>query len=403
MNRSATTSAPLRAAALAALALAVAACGREQAATTTTPTAQPATPATAGGAGLEGRLAIVARPGYVERGATDPRFDWTTSFEKETGCKVTVRTAGSSEEMVALVTQGGHDLVIAPGDAAQRLIRAGVVQALDLRRLPSHANLDPRLQQAPALVTAGRHYGTPFQWAPNVLLYSTRVFGSAPESWSVVFEDRRLPDGRYNKGRVQAYGGPLYVADAALFLMGSAPELGIADPYELTEPQYAAALELLRRQRPLVQRYWQDPNLQVQDFTAAAVAASGSWPFQANTLAANGQPVASTIPREGATGWIDAHLLAAKAAHPNCAYRWLEWSLNARVQGDVAAWMGSVPAVPAACQGNALLTDAGCDRNGSGAFERIRFWRLPVAECAQGACVPYERWAEDYAAIVAGR
>jgi putative spermidine/putrescine transport system substrate-binding protein len=394
--------APMRACLLAALALALGACDRQPSGAAPAAPAQSAA-APAAGEGLEGKLSIVARPGYVERGGTDKRFDWTTSFETETGCKVTVRTAGSSDEMVALMTQGGHDLVIAPGDAAQRLVRAGAVQAIDLRRVPSHANVDPRLQQAPWLTSGERHYGTPFQWAPNVLLYGTRVFGAPPESWSIVFEDRRLPDGRYNKGRVQAFAGAMYVADAALYLMATAPELGIVDPYALTEPQYAAVLELLRRQRALVQRYWQDANLQVQDFTDQGVVASGSWPFQANTLVANGQPVASTIPREGATGWADSTLLAAKASHPNCAYKWLEWSLNARVQGDVAAWMGSVPAVPAACKGNALLTDAGCDRNGAQAFEKIRFWRLPVADCAQGACVPYERWAADYAAIVAGR
>ncbi len=164
-------------------------------------------------------------------------------------------------------------------------------------------------------------------------MYNTKTFKSAPTSWSVVFEEQKLPDGKSNKGRVQAYDGPIYIADAALYLMANKPELGIKDPYELNEAQYAAALDLLRKQHPLVQRYWHDANVQVQDFTTEGIVASGSWPFQANTLAANKQPVASTVPAEGATGWADTTMLAANAKHPNCAYKWMEWSLSAEGAG----------------------------------------------------------------------
>ena len=269
--------------------------------------------------------------------------------------------------------------------------------------MPSYANLDERLKESAWHFMDGKHYGVPFQWGPNVLMYNTRVFRTAPASWSVVFEEQKLGDGRSNKGRVQAYDAPIYLADAALYLMARSPELGIRDPYELNEPQYAAVLELLRRQRPLVHRYWHDANVQVQDFTSEGVVASGAWPFQVNTLVANHQPVASVVPQEGATGWAETTMLAKHARHPNCAYQWLEWSLNAKVQGDAAAWLGSVPAVPAACSGNALLGATGCAANGFDKFERIRFWRTPQANCAQGACVPYSRWATDFAAVRAGQ
>lgn len=370
------------------------------------PAAGPAAAAQEAGANpdrLEDQVVIVAPPGHVERGGVDRRYDWVTSFEKETGCKVEVKTAGSSAAAAALVSQGGADLVIAAGDVSLQLIRGGAVQAVDLDRIPSFANVDERLQRAPWHFVEGQHYGTPWQWQPNVLAYDTRAFPSRPRSWAVVFERQMLGDGRSNEGRVQAYGEPIYLADAALYLKSSRPELGIQDPFELTEPQYAAALELLRRQRPLLQRYWRDVNVQVQDFTGAAVVASGSWPFQVRTLVANAQPVASTIPDEGATGRADTTMLATGARHPNCAYRWMEWTLNARVQGDAAAWLGSVPAVPAACEDNALLGDSGCAAHGLDQFGKIHFWRTPEASCAQGQCVPFSRWAGDYATVMEGR
>ncbi|TIU82497.1 MAG: spermidine/putrescine ABC transporter substrate-binding protein, partial [Mesorhizobium sp.] len=96
--------------------------------------------------------------------------------------------------------------------------------------------------------------------------------------------------------------------------------------------------------------------------------------------------------------------LAADAAHPNCAYMWMEHSLSPKVQGDVSAWFGSLPVVPAACKGNELLGDEGCKTNGFDNFEKIKFWKTPVSKCAtQDQCVPYYRWVSDYIGVIGGR
>ncbi len=361
------------------------------------------------GAG-EGQVDIVAWPGYIERGDTDKNYDWVTDFEKKTSCKVNIKTAGTSDEMVALMNEGGFDLVTASGDASLRLISGKRVQPINTDLIPSWKTVDERLQNAPWHTVDGVHYGVPYQWGANVLAYNSKVFPEAPKSWSVVFEEQNLPDGKSNKGRVQAFDGPIYIADAALYLMKKKPELGIKDPYELNEEQYKAALDLLRAQRPLVGRYWHDAFMQIDDFKNEGVVASSSWPFQVNILQADKDamaktPIASTVPEEGATGWADSTMMHADAAHPNCAYMWLEHSVNPKLQGDLAAWFGSVPAVLSACKGNALLTDAGCDTNGVGNFDKIHFWRTPVAKCAsqEAGCVPYYRWVTDMIAVLGGR
>ena len=352
----------------------------------------------------EGQLNIVAWAGYVERGETDKNYDWVTGFEKETGCKVNVKTAATSDEMVALMNEGGFDLVTASGDASLRLIAGGKVQALNLALIPSYSKIDPRLQNAPWHTVDGKHYGVPYQWGGNILMYNTKVFPKAPDSWSVVFEEQTLPDGKSNKGRVQAFDGPIHIADAALYLMTHQPALGIKDPYELNEEQYKASLDLLRKQRQLVGRYWHDAFVQIDDFKNEGVVASGSWPFQANTLIADKQPIATTVPKEGVTGWADTSMVHSEAKNLTCAYQWLEHSLNNKLQGDLASWFGSVPVVPAACEGNALLGPEGCKTNGIDNFDRVYFWRTPVSQCkSQGTCVPYYRWVSDYIAILGGR
>ena len=369
-------------------------------------------PATAFGAEMmtavgdgEGQVNIVAWAGYIERGDTDKNFDWVTKFEADTGCKVSVKTAATSDEMVALMNEGGFDLVTASGDASLRLIAGETVQPINTELVPSWATVDERLQSAPWHTVDGIHYGVPYQWGSNVLMYNTEVFKEAPTSWNVVFEPMDLPDGKANAGRVQAFDGPIYIADAALYLMNHKPDLGIKDPYELNEDQYKAALELLRAQRKIVSKYWHDAFVQMEDFTNEGFVASSSWPFQVNILQSQKKPIASTVPEEGATGWADTTMMHAGAANPNCAYKWLEHSISPKVQGDLAAWFGSVPAVLDACKGNALLTDAGCDTNGLGNFDKIHFWRTPVAKCeSQSAgCVPYYRWVSDYIAVLGGR
>jgi len=349
----------------------------------------------------EGQLDIIAWPGYIERGETDKGYDWVSGFEQRTGCKVNVKTAATSDEMVSLMAKGGYDLVTASGDASLRLVAGKRVQAVNINLIPNWQNVDERLKDAPWHTVDGLHYGTPYQWGPNVLMYNSALFKQAPSSWKLVFEEQTLPDGKSNKGRVQAYDGPIYIADAALYLKASKPELGIDDPYLLNEAQYAATLALLRQQHALVHRYWHDVTVQMNDFKNEGVVASAAWPYQVNALQLEKQPIASVVPVEGATGWADTTMLHAEAKHPNCAYQWMNWSLEPKVQGDLAAWFGSVPAVPGACQGNELLGAEGCKTNGFDNFDKIAFWKTPQAE--GGKYVPYSRWTQDYIAIMGGR
>ncbi|MDP2119917.1 MAG: ABC transporter substrate-binding protein [Hoeflea sp.] len=354
----------------------------------------------------EGQVNIVAWPGYIERGETVKEFDWVTKFEESSGCKVNVKTANTSDEMVALMNEGGFDLVTASGDASLRLIAGKRVQPVNVDLVPSWPEVDDRLKNAPWHTVDGVHYGIPYMWGPNVLMYNTETFkDAAPTSWNVVFEEMDLPDGKTNKGRVQAYDGPIHIADAALYLMTHKPELGIKSPYELNEAQYKEALDLLRVQRTLVGRYWHDAFIQIDDFKNEGVVASGTWPFQVNLLKGDNQPVASVFPEEGVTGWADTTMMHVDAANPNCSYMWMEHTLSSNLPSDLGVWFGANPPVPAACtDGRGMMTAETCTNNGFDNFEKVRFWTTPVTQCeSQGECVPYYRWVSDYIGVIGGR
>ena len=201
----------------------------------------------------EGQLNLIAWAGYAEDGSNDSTADWVTPFEQKTGCQTNVKIGNTSDEMVQLMRTGQYDGVSASGDATLRLIYAGDVAPVNTDLVPNYASISSFLKDKPWNSVDGQMYGIPHGWGANLLMYNIDVVRDAPDSWSAVFDEA----GKY-KGRVTAYDNPIYIADAALYLSKTKPELGIKDPYSLTTEQLDAATELLRKQRENVGEYWSD-------------------------------------------------------------------------------------------------------------------------------------------------
>jgi putative spermidine/putrescine transport system substrate-binding protein len=383
----------------AAAVLAVTACGG-----TSTPTGsnqkQPPTagikPQTTVPTTGEGQLNLVLWDGYADKSWVDP-------FTAATGCKVSQKPAGSSDEMVTLMKDGGggqYDMVSASGDADLRLIYSGDVKPMNTALIPDWSSFQP-LFQAPAFNTInGIHYGISLQWGPNTLLYNTKKFANKPTSWSVLYDPA-------NKGLVTVPDNPIQIADAALYLSKTTPSLGIKDPYELTQKQFDAAVALLKQQRPLIKKYWALATDEISLFQNGDVQVGAAWPYQTIQLKLAGAPVDETIPNEGATGWADTWMLATKAPHPNCAYLWTRWVSTPRVQAEQALSFGETPVNSKACGEMEALQPGSClqyhaSEPGS-YFDTIKFWKTPIATCDDGSnnCIPYLQWQTAWTSITA--
>src|SRR4051794_11135800 len=335
----------------------------------------------------EGKLNLVAWEGY-----TQPQ--WVKPFEKQTGCQVNAKYAGSSDEMVTLMRQGGgsqYDAVSASGDASLRLIAGGDVRPIDPKLIPDYKRFIRALQSPPHNTVGGKHYGISLQWGPNTLLYNTKKVKPAPKSWSALYSAKF-------KGKVTVPDNPIQIADAALYLSKTKPSLGIKDPYELTEAQFKAAVDLLKKQKPLVKKYWASAADEIDLFKNGDALVGASWPYQTNTLQAGKAPVRDLIPREGATGWADTWMISAHAKHPNCAVRWIRWVSTPKVQAQQAISFGETPANTKACAVMNKLSKGSCHQYHAdapaGYFRSIRFWKTPVRDCGNGrsGCVDYTRW-----------
>jgi putative spermidine/putrescine transport system substrate-binding protein len=344
----------------------------------------------------EGQLNLIAWEGYAQP-------EWVKPFEQQTGCVVHAKYAGSSDEMVTLMRQGGgsqYDMVSASGDASLRLISGGDVAPMNVALVPEWNSFIPQLKSPPHNTVKGVHYGISLQWGPNTLLYNTQAVKPAPTSWEAIYSPKY-------KGLVTVPANAIQIADAALYLSKTQPSLGITDPYELTEAQLNAAVSLLKQQRPLIKKYWTAAADEVELFKNGDVVIGAAWPLQTNTLQADKVSAKDLIPVEGATGWADTWMLAAHAKHPNCAYLWTNWVSSPKVQAEQALSFGETPANTKACAYMEQIKKGSCAQYHANApsayFNSIRFWKTPVKNCGNGKedCTDYSTWQQKWTEITA--
>jgi putative spermidine/putrescine transport system substrate-binding protein len=345
----------------------------------------------------EGALSVLAWPGYAEDGSTDKSVDWVTPFEEETGCQVDVKYFGTSDEAVTLMKSGQYDVVSASGDATLRLIAAGDVAPVNTDLIPNYADEWDFLKDRPWNSVNGQMYGVPHGYGANLLMYNTDVVSPEPTSWGAVF------DGAADySGKVTSYDSPIYIADAALYLMKTQPDLGIEDPYALDADQLAAAVDLLTAQREHVGEYWSDYLKEIQAFQTGDSVIGTTWQVIVN-LAEADTPVKAILPEEGATGWSDTWMVGANAEHKNCAYLWMDHVISPEANAAVAEYFGEAPANSKACD---LTSEGFCDSYHAGdeAYaEQIHYWTTPIEQCLDGRtdvkCTTYQDWTQAWTEI----
>jgi putative spermidine/putrescine transport system substrate-binding protein len=346
----------------------------------------------------EGQVNLIAWAGYVEDGSTDPKVDWVSDFEKQTGCQVNTKVGNTSDEMVTLMRTGNYDAVSASGDATLRLIAGGDVAPVNTDLVSNYKDIFPALKNKPWNSVDGVPYGIPHGRGANILMWRTDKVKQAPDSWGAVF-DANSP----YKGKITAYDSPIYIADAALYLKATKPDLKITNPYELDQEQFDAAVDLLKQQRQIVGEYWSDYTKEQAAFTSGDSVIGTTWQVIANLLEADKVPVKVTLPKEGATGWSDTWMVSSKAKHPNCAYMWMNHIVSPKANAQVAEWFGEAPANAKSCAETADKDH--CDTfhaEDEAYFDKVSYWTTPRAECGDdrgSKCKDYSDWVQAWTDI----
>lgn len=350
------------------------------------------------GAG-EGQVNVVAWAGYVENGSTDPKVDWVTGFEKETGCKVNVKNGATSDDMVALMKTGEYDVVSASGDASLRLIYGGDVAPINTELVPNYADVFANLKMQQWNSVNGIAYGIPHGRGANLLAYRTDIVKPAPTSWASVF-DVNSP----YKGKITAYDSPIYIADAALYLMKTQPDLGIKYPYALDQKQFDAAVALIKTQKPLIGEYWGDYLKHVASLKSGGTVLGTTWQVNINLAKSEGTKVEGIKPIEGSTGWSDTWMVSSKAKNPNCAYKWINHIASPAANAAVAEWFGEAPSNAKSCDLTADKAHCTTFHASDDAYWKdVFYWNTPTEACLDGRtdvkCIPYAEWTKAWSSL----
>ena len=351
----------------------------------------------------EGQVSVLAWPGYVEDGTTSPDVDWVTSFETATKCNVTVQTFGTSDEAFTLFQTNPtqYDVISASGDASLRLVAGGFVQPVNVDIIPSYAEIFEDLKNKDYNTVDGVHYGVPHGRGANVLMWRTDEVTPPPTKWAELFD----PTSPY-AGKFSVYDAPIYIADAALVLMSSKPELGIKNPYALDDKQFQAAVDLLKAQKPAVGEYWGDYTKQISSFQNGNTVIGTTWQVIANVLQGSDPavPVEVIKPEEGATGWSDTWMINSKTKNINCAYKFVNHVTSAPINIQIAEYFGEAPGNRNSC---ALATNpdhcAIFHAEDAAYWTDVWYWTTPVAKCLDGrtgvTCKDFAAWVEAWTAI----
>ncbi|MEO5610849.1 MAG: ABC transporter substrate-binding protein [Ornithinibacter sp.] len=347
----------------------------------------------------EGKVSVLAWPGYVEDGSTDPAVDWVSDFEKESGCQVTVKTFGTSDEAVQLMRTGQYDVVSASGDATLRLIAAGDVEPMNTGLVTNYPDIFASLKDKPWNSVNGTMYGIPHGRGANVLMYNTEKVSPAPDSWGAVFDKAGA-----QAGSVTAYDSPIYIADAALYLMASQPALGIKNPYALDTKQLTAAVDLLKAQSPNVSEYWADYLKEVQAFKAGSSTIGTTWQVIANVAKSEGAPIDVVLPKEGATGWSDTWMVGAKSKAKTCSYKFIDHIVSPKANAAIAEYFGEAPGNQKACAETADPNHCTIfHAEDEDYFSKVYYWTTPIEACLDGRtdvkCTDYAAWTKAWTEV----
>ena len=349
----------------------------------------------------EGELNLIIWPGYAERGEVDPAYNWVTPFETETGCKVNTTNMNSSAEGIELMASGLYDGGSFSGNATDRLMASGLVNPVDVSVFEHYGNIFEGLKNKSHNSLNGVPYGVPHGRGPNLLIYNTDTCPTAPTSWDPIWED-----GAKYKDKISIYGYSDFIADAALHLMVKRPELGITNPYQLSQAQFDAAIDLLEVLDANGAQYWGLYTDQMTSFGSGATVVGTTWQFQVNLLQADGRPVAATLPAEGSTGWSDTWMMYFQAKNPNCMLMWMDHMMSPEANGMATVWFGEAATSQQACDFAETLSPGHCElthATDEAYYDKIWYWATPRNDCADQdsatTCVDQATWAEAWTTL----
>ena len=231
-------------------------------------------------------------------------------FEAETGIKVTVTDYDSNDAALAKIEAGGHgfDLVVPTHQYVQIYAEKGLIQKLDLSKVPNHGNIAPEWMNVDW--DPGREYTVPWQWGTTGVAVNTSVYGG-----DINTSDIFLNVPAELKGKINVVPEMNDIVNLAVMWAGGTP--CSEDPEVLKK-----ARDALLAAKPdwISMDYGATEKLSNNDW-----AASVNWNGSTMRARLANSPVAYGYPKEGYPVWMDSVALLSDAQNVDNAYAFLNF------------------------------------------------------------------------------
>lgn len=244
-------------------------------------------------------------------------------FEAETGIKVNYKTYESNEQMYSVLRQGGvnYDVVIPSDYMVSRLIDEDMLAELNFDNIPNYALVDDSLKNM--TYDPENKYSVPYMWGTVGIIYDPGVVGEVT-GWGALFDEA-------NAGQILMFDNSRDAMGIALKYLGYS--LNTTDEAEL-----AAAFDLLKKQKPILQGYVMD---QIFDKLESSEAAIG--PYYAGdylTMLENNPNLKFCIPEEGTNVFVDAMCILKSAENKENAEAFINFMTGAQVSATNSDFIG---------------------------------------------------------------
>lgn len=305
----------------AAIALALAACGKKEESQQAQQTAAPAEE--------EKVLHVFNWSDYIAE-------DTIKNFEEKTGIKVTYDVFDSNDvlETRLLAGNSGFDVVVPSASFLERQIKAGVFQKLDKSQLPNLSNMDPDIMQRVALHDPENAHSVPYLWGTTGIGYNEamvkKILGDTPlDSWNFIFDPKLAA--KFKDCGISVLDAPDELLKITLAWMGR-------DPNSEKEEDLKAAEEKLMAIRPFIRKI--HSSQYIEDLANGDLCVAVGWSgdiLQSRDRAeeaGQGVVIKYSIPKEGTIVWFDMLAIPADAKHPKNALALINYLMDPQVAAN---------------------------------------------------------------------
>jgi spermidine/putrescine transport system substrate-binding protein len=241
--------------------------------------------------------------------------DTLANFEKEYNCKVIYDVFESNEAMYAKLKAGasGYDVVFPTSYQARLMHEQGMIENLDLAKIPNAKNIDPKFLKIVALDKT-LSYSLPYMTGTTGLAYNKDKATDFTASWAMY-------DRADLKGRMTLLNDYREVLGAALKFLGYS--LNTTDPRQVAE-----AGEVVKRWKANIAKFASDeykPGMASGEFYMAMGYSGDIMQIM------EGGNIGFALPKEGFSFWADDMVILKDAPNKDLAYAFVNYLTDPKV------------------------------------------------------------------------